>query len=146
MNLLVTRKIKTENSTIGDFSIDGTFFSHCLEPADRGLTADMTLDDIKSIKVQNKTAVPIGTYDVISYNSPRWDKDVPLLVDVPGYAGVEIHPGNYPSDTDGCLLLGATEDVDFVGNSVTTVEQFYNLFFKALGEGEAVSITYQDEV
>lgn len=143
MDLLVNRNTRTENSTIGQFSIDGNFFSYCLEPTDRGLTSDMTPEQIAAIKVQDKTCVPAGTYGVTSYNSPRWGHQVPLLENVPGFGGVEIHVGNYPHDTDACLLLGSTEDVDFVGNSSATITKFYDLFFNALQNGEAVSITYQ---
>ena len=143
MDLLVNRTTRTQNSTIGEFSINGAFFSYCLEPTDRDLTSDMTLDQIAAIKVQNQTCIPTGTYSVTSYFSPKHNANVPLLENVPGFAFVEIHAGNYPRDTDACLLLGSAEDVDFVGNSVATINQFYPLFFAALNNGEAISITYQ---
>jgi hypothetical protein len=143
MELLVQRTTKTENSTIGNFSINGVFFSYCLEPTDRGLTSDMTLEQIADIKVQDKTAIPRGIYKVTKYFSPKHQAFVPLLVDVPGYAGVEIHQGNTAVDTDGCLLLGSVREVDFVGNSVVTINKFYPLFFAAINNNEDVTITYQ---
>jgi hypothetical protein len=144
MQLLVTRTTRTANSTIGKFSVNGAFFSYCLEPTDRDLTSDMTLQQIAAIKVQNKTCIPTGTYKITSYISPKHNNTrVPLLENVPGFAYVEIHVGNYPKDTDACLLLGSTEAVDFVGNSGVTVQKFYQLFFAALDNGEEISITYQ---
>lgn len=143
MELLVNRTTRTPNSTIGEFSVNGNFFSYCLEPTDRGLTSDMTLQQIAAIKVQNQTCIPTGTYQVTSYNSPKNKREVPLLEDVPGFAFVEIHVGNYPRDTDACLLLGSTESADFIGNSRDTIQKFYDLFFPALNNGEAISITYQ---
>jgi len=143
MDLLVNRTTRTANSTIGEFSVNGAFFSYCLEPTDRGLINGMSLQQIAAIKIPDETCIPTGTYAVTSYPSPRWQHNVPLLNDVPGYAGVEIHPGNYPKDTDGCLLLGSTQDVDFVGNSDATIQTFYGLFFAAIQNGEAVTITYQ---
>lgn len=144
MDLLVNRTTRTPNSTIGQFSVNENFFSYCLEPTDRGLTSDMTLEQIASIKVQNQTCIPTGTYSVTSYISPKHNNTrVPLLENVPGFGYVEIHAGNYPKDTDACLLLGNTEGVDYVGNSVVTINQFYSLFFDALDSGEAISITYQ---
>jgi hypothetical protein len=143
MKLLVNRTTFTANSTIGEFFIDGTFFSYCLEPTDRRLTDGMTLEHIAAIKIPDQTCIPTGTYDVISYPSPRWGIPVPLLVNVPGFAEIEIHVGNYPHDTDGCLLLGSTKDVDIIGNSATTITTFYGLFFAALQNGDTVTITYQ---
>ena len=143
MDLLVNRTTRTANSTTGQFSVNGNVFSYCLEPTDRGLTSDMTLEEIAAIKVQDQTCIPTGTYDVTSYPSPRNGRNVPLLNNVPGFAYVEIHEGNFPKDTDGCLLLGVNQDVDYVGPSDAIVEQFYDLFFAALANGEDVTITYQ---
>ena len=143
MNLFVNRTTRTANSTIGQFSVNGEFFSYCLEPTDRGLTSDMTPDQIAAIKIQNQTCIPTGTYSVTKYFSPKHNAEVPLLQDVPGFAFVEIHAGNYPRDTDACLLLGSTEDADFVGNSVATIAEFYPQFFAALANEEPITITYQ---
>lgn len=142
MELEVKRITKTENSTTGEFSIDGNFFSYCLEPIDRGLTSDMTLEQIKAIKIQDKTCIPTGKYQVTKYFSPKHNAFVPLLIDVPGFAFVEIHAGNYARDTDACLLLGSSLSQDMVENSVDTINKFYDLFFAALNNGEQVWITY----
>lgn len=143
MDILVNRTVRTGNSTIGDFSVNGTFFSYCLEPTDRGLNSEMTLAEIAAIKVPDHTCIPIGTYGVVAYFSPKRGYKVPLLVNVPGFSAVEIHIGNYPADTDACLLLGSTKDVDFIGNSRHTVDSFYQLVFGAMDNGETVTITYQ---
>jgi Family of unknown function (DUF5675) len=143
MELLVQRQIETENSTVGEFSINGSFFSFSLEPTSRGLTSDMTLDQIAGIKIPDRTAIPTGRYKVTSYFSPRHQKQVPLLVDVPGYAGVEIHVGNFPQDTDGCLLLGTSKGVDEVLGSRIAIGNFYQQFFAAITAGEDVWITYE---
>jgi hypothetical protein len=143
MDLLVNRTTRTDNSTIGDFSVNGNFFSHCLEPTDRGLTQDMTLDQIAAIKVPDHTCIPPGVYNVTVNNFSKFGTGVPLLENVPGFASVEIHHGNFPRDTDACLLLGVNQDVDFVGPSDGIVTQFYALFKAALDNGETVTITYQ---
>lgn len=144
MELTQIRKTKTDTTTIGDFEIDGTFFSHGLEPKDRGLTSDMSLEDIAAIKVPDKTAVPIGRYQVVSYDSPKWGMKVPCLIDIPGFDKVEIHVGNFAKDTDACLLLGYGIGPDQVLQSRDAIKQFYQQFFAALDNGEEVWITYQD--
>jgi len=42
---------------------------------------------------------------------------------VPETRRIYIHNGNYPRNTDGCLLIGSTRATDFVGNSVATLER-----------------------
>ena len=91
------------------------FFCWTLEDEDRGLTQEMPLAQIERIKVKGKTAIPKGTYIIqlrvsAKFKDRVWAKPfegkVPYLLNVPGYSGVCIHPGNTPEDTDGCLLVG----------------------------------------
>lgn len=143
MELLVKRKIFTSHSTVGDFFVNGEFFSNTLEDIDRKLTSDTPLFQIQSIKVHGQTAIPTGRYRVVKYFSPKHNNFVPLLVNVPGFEFVEIHSGNKPEDTDGCLLLGTESGTDFVGGSKEAIGKFYSLFFAALDKGEEVWITYE---
>lgn len=142
MELKVIRKIKTPNSTIGDFLIDGIKKFVTLEDVDRGLTSAMTLAKIAAIKVKTETAIPTGRYKVTSYFSPKHNAIVPLVNDVPGFEGIEIHIGNYAKDTDGCLLLGTGLAPDMITGSKDTIDQFYPIVFETL-KNEDVFITYQ---
>jgi len=144
MELTVKRTIKSANSTLSDFYIDGQRTYYGLEPVDRGLNEDMTLDEIKAAKIQNKTAIPTGRYRVTRAYSPKHGKDVPLVNDVKGFGGVEIHVGNFPKDTEGCLLLGTDRGPDEVINSKAAVEAFYQKFFSTVDNDEMVFITYED--
>lgn len=143
MEILVKRNPTNGKSTIGKLSIVGSSF-HCLtlEDADRGLKKTDSLEYIHTIKQQNITAIPTGRYQVIIDMSVRFKKLMPLLVGVPGFAGIRIHSGNTAADTDGCLLLG-TEVVsdDFIGNSREALAGFYPLLKSAIDKGEKVYIT-----
>jgi hypothetical protein len=143
MELLVNRTTRTANSTIGEFFINGNFFSYCLEPTDRGLTSSMSIEEIQEIKIPDKTCIPTGRYQVTKYYSNKNQRDVPLINKVPDYQYVEIHHGNFPGDTDGCLLLGEEKATDYVGPSNPVIEPFYNQVFAALDNNEAVWITYK---
>ncbi len=75
--------------------------------------------------------IPAGRYRVRLYNSPRWGKDVPLLVGVPERSMIEIHPSNYairPSDgrciLEGCIALGTNPSSVSIDNSQATWNEF----------------------
>jgi hypothetical protein len=42
---------------------------------------------------------------------------MPLLVDVPGHSNIEIHFGNFPADSRGCILVGVEKGVDVLFHS-----------------------------
>jgi len=113
MKLNLKRLHKTDNSTIGELYIDGKFEAYTLEDIER------------DTKVFGKTAIPKGTYEVIMTMSNRFKKMMPLLLNVPGYEGVRIHSGNDATQTEGCILLGTTRSVDFIGGSRDAIAKFY---------------------
>jgi hypothetical protein len=71
--------------------------------------------------------------------SAHWACDVPHIIDVPQFDQVEIHVGNYPSDTAGCTLLGADRSVDTIGHSHDTITTFTALVVGAESRGEEVT-------
>lgn len=127
MKLELTRKNRTELSTIGDLSIDGVFFCHTLEDKDRGLNSNMPLPDIMKVKVKGETCIPTGTYKIIYVWSDKHQRKLWLLVGVKGFVGIEIHIGNYPKDTLGCLLLGNGIGTDRITESTIAFNKFMAL-------------------
>jgi hypothetical protein len=93
-------------------------------------------------KVFGETAIPAGTYQVVNTYSPRFGKYLPLLLNVPGYAGVRIHPGNYAKDTEGCLLpgTGLLADGSGVSNSRVAFEALFTKI-KAAEKKERITLT-----
>ena len=52
------------------------------------------------------TRHPPGTYEFIFTESPKLGYVTPLLEAVPDFDEIRIHKGNFPSDTEGCILVG----------------------------------------
>lgn len=130
MELLLKRLHKTTNSTIGELFINGKFECY-------------TLEDIERVeKVKGKTAIPKGRYQVVITMSNRFKIELPLLLNVPNFEGIRIHAGNKATDTEGCLLLGQTRSIDFVGNSKKAMAVFMPKLKEALKK-EKVFITIE---
>lgn len=128
MKLLVQRGKSSKKSTIGELFIDGEFECYTLEDIVRP----------KGEKVYGETAIPCGTYRVVIDFSPHFGRRLPHVLDVPGFDGIRIHPGNTDADTDGCLLVGQTKGEDYIGQSKLAFEA---LFRKLDGQDE-ITITY----
>ena len=136
MKLTLKRIAKKANYTIGKLYIDGTYFCDTLEDTDRGLDQSMDLETIHEKKIKGSTAIPTGTYRVtLNVVSPKYSKrsqynfckgKVPRLLDVPGYEGILIHIGNYPKDTEGCILVGKNTKVGAVLDSTNTFRELYS--------------------
>lgn len=105
MQLRLIRDTFTDRSTTGKLYIDD--FWECF-----------TLEDVpRETKIPGETAIPEGRYRVVINFSVRFQRMLPQLLDVPGFVGVRIHPGNTDADTEGCILVGQTRRPNWVGNS-----------------------------
>ncbi len=116
----------TEKSTISELYFNGTLIGYTLEDKDRGLDNSMTLEKIKSIKQYGETAIPTGVYEAEIYQSPSHGTVI-LLKDVKGFSMIEIHVGNFPKDSLGCLLVGSSHGTDVVKNSKATMKKLLEL-------------------
>lgn len=123
MDLKLKRIFRGDKYTIGHLYIDGNYWSDVLEDTDRGLTDDMSEEEIKRIKIYGKTAIPKGTYKVEVTYSPKFKRYLPLLINVKGFSGIRIHSGNTAEDTLGCLLVGYNKVKGQVINSRVTSDK-----------------------
>lgn len=111
------RRPSAYGCTIGLLSIDGVHECYTCEDVVRP----------SGEKLHGQTAIPAGVYSVVVNQSQRFKRRLPLLLNVPGFEGIRIHPGNTQFDTEGCILPGR----GFTPNSVTqSVLAFDALFLK----------------
>ena len=155
MNIIIDRKWKKPEYTIGNMYIDDVFFSNTLEDVDRGLYSHMPLSYIKSIKIDNMTAIPYGTYtidmDTVSnkYSSIKFYKDLcggklPRLCNVNGFDGILIHVGegyNGKDLTSGCILVGMNTIKGGLTRSKECFKELYKKLKTAANNGEKITIT-----
>ncbi len=89
-------------------------------------------------KIPAMTAIPMGNYRLVVTFSQRFQKHLPLLLDVPGFTGVRVHSGNTHADTEGCILLGQGRDTKrgIVTNSRAAMAQFHPKLQEVLSKGD----------
>ncbi len=135
MELTLNRIARRDTYTIGRLYVDGVRFCDTLEDTDRGLDQSMDIAVLRAKKRRGITAIPTGRYKVtLGVKSPKFSQKkaynfcggyLPRLINVPAYDGVLIHIGNYPKDTEGCILVGKNTKVGAVLESTTTFKALY---------------------
>lgn len=153
MKLFLKRIAKKKEYTIGKLYIDNVYFCDTIEDTDRGLDQSMTEQQVRSIKIPGKTAIPTGTYkinmNIVSqkFGSKPFYKQtcngkLPRLMEVVGYQGILIHAGNTERDTDGCLLVGKNKKVGMVLESKETFAKLVKEYLiPANKRNESITIT-----
>lgn len=90
MELSVKRSTPIGEALPGELLLDGEHFGHTLERV--------------------AVAIPVGRYKLGIHDSPHFQRQMPELLDVPGRSDILIHWGNYPENSDGCILVGESQD------------------------------------
>ena len=132
MRCILHRTYLGPNYTIGGFSIGGGYLCDMLEDHYR----DLNIEE----KVYGKTAIPYGTYKVILYMSPRSGRLLPMLLDVPHFTWILIHRGNFPENSEGCLLPGENTKKGMVLNSTKYEKLIVKKMKAATKRGEEITI------
>jgi len=151
MKLRVERRWPKATYTIGRLYIDGLYYCNTLEDADRGLKQTDELSYIRSRKVYGETAIPKGTYAVsMNTTSPKYSAvawywnlckgKMPRIIEVPGFDGILIHPGNTALDTLGCILVGRNTKVGKLTDSKAAFKEVYKRMKDAYDRGEEITI------
>lgn len=130
MKIDVKRTECGEACTIGELYINGA--KEC-----------WTLEDVvrpDGIKVYGETAIPAGIYAVDITYSPRFKRDLPLLIGVKNFVGIRIHPGNTASDTEGCILVGQGRGKNCILSSRAAFDALFQKLKAAKSKGEAITL------
>lgn len=135
MEILVKRLHYTKHSTISNVYFDGKLVCNLLEDVVRS----------PGVKVQDQTAIPAGRYRLIINVSPRFQRRLPRLLDVPGFSGILWHTGNSNRDSSGCGIVGIYDPAtpDWVSSSRVTFARIFERLEAAVAAGE-VWVTYQN--
>lgn len=131
MKLLLQRHMTTPAFTHGDLYVDGVFECVTLE------------DTVRDEKIKGITAIPAGTYKVVLTRSDRFNRIMPLLVDVPNFEGIRIHSGNTSRDSEGCILVGTerlSEDSNWISRSAIAYLRLFDKMTAAKKKGDAITI------
>lgn len=131
MTLTLFRRWRDGDATIGELFVgdQAERFAFTLEDRVHG-----------GPKIPGRTAIPAGKYGIVLHNSPRFQQEMPLLCDVPGFEGVLIHAGNTPKDTEGCILVGYGRQPAAITESRLAFSALLGKITAALLDGEAVAI------
>lgn len=131
MELTLLRRWLSGASTVGELYVDGE--RECFILEDRYRPPPET-------KVAGATCIPLGRYEVRITWSPKFQCEMPLLIGVPGFEGVRIHPGNTPADTEGCLLPGTERHGEAVKDSRRA---YVDLLAKLRGASEPIWLSVE---
>ena len=150
MNIVITRRHFLPNCTIGSLEVVSADnptkwvrFCETLEPH--------AINWHRERKIQGKTAIPCGQYKIKYRVSKKFRQKMPFLEDIPHFEGVMLHAGNYPKDTEGCILVGnnpTTKNgviLPMLNNSRRFFTALDNMIAEAIYKnGEEVTVTIRE--
>ena len=154
MKLTLIRKYKKPDYTIGLLYINGVFFCNTIEDTDRGLSDKMKLSDIEKIKIDGKTAIPTGSYEItLDVVSPKFSTysfyketcngKVPRLLNVKGFKGILIHVADGYRGAElvqGCIGIGLNKIKGGLLEGKEYFKRLYSTLLEAYNNKEKIFI------
>ena len=112
INLLLIRNTFSKKSTVGELFLNGERICD-------------TLENSWQDNQRNISCIPEGVYPVrlrLPRESGTRDYLHLLVQEVPNRDFILVHRGNFPSQTQGCILVGLGTEQDVVHNSVLAMD------------------------
>lgn len=128
---LLLRDVSTDTFTLGQWYFNNKIVGYTCEDRDRYLERG-------GEKVPKQTAIPRGYYRITVTFSNRFQKELPLIMDVPQFSGIRVHGGNTNEDTEGCPLLGLKRTADGVQDCKRPVAELTRLIKESEAAGREV--------
>lgn len=128
MKLLLQRHPSTEECTTGDLYLNGQWYCFTLE------------DVVRNDKIKGITAIPCGLYKVTVNWSKRFQRPMPILLDVPKFTGIRIHNGRTADHTAGCILVGQELGKNMILKSKEAYADLFERIKVALNLNESITI------
>lgn len=125
--LVLKRIFQNDKYTIGKLYLNDTYLCDTLEPP----------------KYVNHACIEKGTYRIEYQYSNKFGRNMPFLLSVNGRVGIMIHPGNYPKDTQGCILVGRNLAKGSVSNSKQTFQNVNSIIQGVVNLTGTATITVQ---
>ena len=125
--LVLKRIFQNDKYTIGKLYLNDTYLCDTLEPP----------------KYVNHPCIDKGTYRIGYQYSNKFGRNMPFLLSVNGRVGIMIHPGNYPKDTQGCILVGRNLQKGSVSNSKKTFDNVNGIIQGVVNLTGSATITVQ---
>lgn len=125
--LVLKRIFQNDKYTIGRLYLGNVYLCDTLEPP----------------KHVNHPCIDMDTYPISYQPSKKFGRNMPFLLNCNGRVGIMIHPGNYPRDTQGCILVGKNTVKGSVTASKKTFENVNAIIQAILRLNGSVTITVQ---
>jgi hypothetical protein len=113
-------------------------FCYTLEDQVRDINMNGKFDGNEK-KVYGQTAIPFGKYNGEVTYSYAFERDMPLIKDVPEFEGIRLHGGNDIKDTLGCILIA--HNTDNKGHIWDSAENELTQIIKQNGNKFTIEIT-----
>ena len=139
MELLLERKYLKSNYTISNLSVNGKFYCNVIEDVVRDFNKNGTFD-CGEFKISGHTAIPYGEYEIKVTYSPKFKRELPLLLDVKHFEGIRIHRGNTEKDSSGCLIPGENKKKGMILNSTKYELELTKMIKECNNKREKVTI------
>ena len=139
MELLLERKYPKSNYTISNLYVNGKFYCNVIEDAVRDFNKNGTFD-CGEFKISGHTAIPYGEYEIKVTYSPKFKRELPLLLNVKHFEGIRIHRGNTEKDSSGCLIPGENKKKGMVINSTKYELELTKMIKECNNKREKVTI------
>lgn len=132
VTIRLVRKWQTNNSTVGEFTIDNTTIKGYMLEEKGESTAISGLD----------RRIPVGTYNLVWHSGEKFKNVLKLYNNVvPASRAILIHAGNSSADTEGCLLPGTSRAKNWVSGSKAKLKEITDYVRKIGIENAKIIIT-----